>query len=366
MSERTITALSLCASAGVGETYLDKLNINVVVANELKSERAAIYSRCYPSCKMIVGSIQDEAIKSEIIKEAKDRSVELIFMTLPCQGFSVAGKKDSKDPRNSLFLDAFQIAQEVQPQYILLENVPQFKEAHHVLDNGVKRKIKDSIAEMMPDYTMRMDVLNAAHYDTPQCRRRCFLLMSHKNVPVWTFPGIVTPAPITIRDAIGHLPSLESGETAEPAYKYHTAPRHNERHILWMKHTPSGKSAFENEEHFPQRGNGERIKAFKTAYKRMDPDKACPTITMSSRTISSQNNTHYGRRREDGTYSDARALTLLELILLTGLPSNWPVPTFCSQRCARDILGECVPPKLMYHICKNNPLIPEETRNGIN
>ena len=87
---------------------------------------------------------------------------------------------------------------------------------------------------------------------------------------------------------------------------------------------------------------------------------------MSSRTISSQNNTHYGRKKEDGTYSDARALTLLELMLLTGLPSNWPVPTYCSQRCSRDILGECVPPKLMYHICKNNPLVPEEVRSGIN
>ena len=83
MSDRVITALSLCASAGVGETYLDQLNIKVVVANELQSERAAIYSRCYPSCKMIVGSMQDEAIKREIIKEAKDRSVERILMTLP-------------------------------------------------------------------------------------------------------------------------------------------------------------------------------------------------------------------------------------------------------------------------------------------
>ena len=122
---KSIKALSLCSSAGVGETYLEQLNIQVVVANELIKDRAKVYTRCYPSCNMIVGSMQETSIKQQIIQTARDESVELILMTLPCQGFSKAGKMNISDIRNTLFIDAFDIAKELQPKYFVMENVPE-------------------------------------------------------------------------------------------------------------------------------------------------------------------------------------------------------------------------------------------------
>ena len=80
---------------------------------------------------------------------------------------------------------------------------------------------------------------------------------------------------------------------------------------------------------------------------------------MANKSVSSHSNVHFGRLKQDGTYSDARALTVCELMILTGLPYNWMVPEYYSDKCVRDILGECVPPYLLYHICKTNPLVQD-------
>ncbi|MES1193670.1 MAG: DNA cytosine methyltransferase, partial [Solirubrobacterales bacterium] len=42
----------------------------------------------------------------------------------PCQGYSVAGKQDVMDPRNSLVFDFMRIVCEARPQTFVLENVP--------------------------------------------------------------------------------------------------------------------------------------------------------------------------------------------------------------------------------------------------
>ena len=59
---------------------------------------------------------------------------------------------------------------------------------------------------------------------------------------------------ITLREAIGDLPSLEAGETSD--IKWHNALKHNERQVEALRHTPEGKSAMKNEIYYPtpQRG----------------------------------------------------------------------------------------------------------------
>lgn len=51
----------------------------------------------------------------------------------------------------------------------------------------------------------------------------------------------------TVRDAIGDLPSLEAGEKSE--IPWHYARKHDPRHVLWMKHTRTGTSAFSNKKY---------------------------------------------------------------------------------------------------------------------
>ena len=167
-----------------------------------------------------------------------------------------------------------------------------------------------------------------------------------KNEFKWDNPKIQEI--ITMEDAIGHLPTLESGEKSN--IKNHYSRTHTEAHIKIMKHTSTGKSAFQNEIHYPKKANGEKIKAFRNTYKRQSWDKPASTITTSNGSISSQNSVHPGRLQKDGTYSDARVLTIRELFILSSLNPDLDVPTFTSDIQIRNIIGEAVPPKLIHEI----------------
>lgn len=343
-----MNGLSLFANVGIAETYLYKNNIDIKVANELINKRGLIYNHNHPNTEMIVGDISDSIIFEQVMQSAKIHNCEFILATPPCQGMSSVGPRKKHDNRNQLITYVIKAIDILNPKYILIENVVQIEKTTIIIE-GKKYKIIDYIKKHLKNYKVHYKALNTEDYKTPQTRKRMIFLISRKDVPEWSFKNLRKSELITVRDTISHLPSLEAGESS--SIKYHKALIHNPNHILWMKHTPSGKTAIDNEIHFPQK-DGRKIKAYRTSYKRMSWDKPAPTITTVSGAISSQNNVHPGHLLPDGTYSDARALSILELILLTGLPKKWSVPEWASDSVIRDVIGEAVPPMLIYELTK--------------
>lgn len=344
-----IKGTSLFSNIGIAETYLERNGIDIVVANEIIPERARFYKFLYTKTDVITGDITKDEIFNEVIKKSLDNKIEFLLATPPCQGMSVAGKMDENDPRNSLIIKVVEFIEIVKPKNVIIENVPTMLKTS-ILVNGEKIKIVDYINSKLSDkYTISFNVLNAADYGTPQDRKRTIVLLS--RIGKWQLPE--KQKQITVEEAIGYLPSLESGQKSN--IKYHFGAKHNDRHILWMKHTPTGCTAFDNEVYYPQKEDGTRIKGFSTTYKRMSWNKPAPTITMCNGGISSQNNVHPGRKLADGTYSDARVLSLKELMILTGLPDDWEVPEWASENLIRKVIGEGVPPKLIEAIIKNMP-----------
>ena len=120
-----------------------------------------------------------------------------------------------------------------------------------------------------------------------------------------------------------------------------------------MRNTKTGRSAFENEIYYPKKNNGERIKGYNTTYKRMEWDKPAPTITMANGVLSSQCNVHPGRLLKDGTYSDARVLTVYEVMKLFTIPDDWKIPEWANENFVRKVIGEAIPPLLIEKIIRN-------------
>ena len=324
----------------------------------------------YPNVDMINGDITDDEIYNEILSKSKKNKINFIMATPPCQGMSKAGRMKVDDARNKLFLYILKLIKELKPKYVLIENVSEFLKFNYINPKNEKEeKILNKIKiDTEYNYKLNYKVLDAKDYDVPQTRKRAIVLLSRKDQDEWYIPESITKKEnyITVGDTIKYLPSLESGDkiTDENYHsnirKWHFAKKHNEDHILWMKHTPTGKSAFDNETHYPKTidkktGEIRRIKGFKTTYKRMDWDKPAPTITMSSGSISSQNNVHPGNKMNDNTYSDARVLTVFELILLTSLPEDIILPENVNEKLLRDLFGECVPSKFMFNLIKSIP-----------
>ena len=336
--------LSLFANVGIAETYLKEMGYPIVLANELLEERVKFYEHLHGH-EAIVGSITEPSVYDEIISKSKINGVNFILATPPCQGMSTAGHMKADDPRNTLIIKAMDAFKDLLPEFMLIENVPQMFKTSILVDDKVIN-IKDylqSIADQY-GYKIKFDIFDAADYGTPQNRKRSFTRI-YKDSYDWKDP--VTQKWITVKEAIGDLPSLESEEKSQILWHY--SPKHNANHIVWMKNTPTGKSAFENPIHYPQK-DGRKIKGFLNTYKRISWDKPAPTITMANGSISSQENVHPGRKLSDGTYSDARVLTLLEIFRLTGLPDNWSPPSWAKDNLIRHVIGEAIPPRLVKNI----------------
>lgn len=360
--------LSLFANIGVGNWLVKDKDIEIVIANELEQKRCEVYEKIYPKTKVICGDITNVEIAKNIIDKSKKQGVEIIFATPPCQGFStlnvrgkenVHGKEKEIDSRNSLVFDFCKIVNQVNPKYVMLENVPQMVSG---VING--QKIVDILLKKLKNYTFENGVLDAARFNTPQTRKRAIFLFTRNGEEKWKLPK-GNDNQITLREAIGDFPSLEANEKSD-IHPWHYAQKHSKSHIKWMKHTPTGKSAFDNKEYFPQvkdkkTGEIRPIKGFSNTYKRMDWDKPAPTLIKGASMLSSSNTVHPGNPLKDkngkntGCYSDARTLTIYEAMTIMGLPKDFPLPIDVGYRNAMCYLGEGICPKLVSALIDSLP-----------
>ncbi len=377
-----IKGLSLFANVGIAETYLEDIGIDIVLANELEQQRAAFYKHLYPNAKVICGDITNPKIKNEIIESAKQKGIDLIMATPPCQGMSTAGKKEKGDIRNLLIDYAIDIVLELKPKFVFFENVPE-QLTTKININGEEILIPDYIKQKLAlHYNInKSHLINAADYGVPQLRERAIFLMTRKDIDKkWEFPK-PDKKQVTLKDAIGDLPTLDPfvtdisqkerdslfpeyelrKQTGEKISKWFYPPKHVYRQVFSMMHTPSGKTAFDNIDIFkPHKKDGSLTKGFKNTYKRQEWDKPAFTVTMYNRTIGSQNNVHPGRKiGKDKSgydiYSDARVLTIYELLIIFSLPKDWNIPDWASDHLVRQVIGEGIPPlmvkKIMQEIC---------------
>jgi DNA (cytosine-5)-methyltransferase 1 len=339
--------MSLFASGGIGETYLEEIGIHTTVANELLKDRAEIYHYRYHNTNIISGDIKEN--KEKLIEEGKRTNVELLIATPPCQGMSGLGKKDYKgDERNYLIFDVFDIIDALDFKYVFIENVPKFLKMYYLNNKNEEVTIEELLNEKYGDkYNIVCGVYNAEDYDVPQHRPRAIIRMYKKDLE-WNDPP-KSKHKITLREAIGHLPSIEAGEKS--GIKWHDGYPANAYNIEMMKHTPSGCSARDNDVWFPKKKDGTPMKGFHSTYKRLSWDKPCPTRTMRSCDMGGTNNVHPGRpyvdeKTGETLYSDARTLSLLELLIVSSLPENIDLPENLSERKIRELIGEGVPPKM--------------------
>ena len=361
--------LSLFANIGVAEAYLRDLGIEVAVANELIERRAKLYSKIYPETEMISGDITDAEIFNHVLETAKNKKVECIMPTPPCQGMSTAGQQEQDDERNRLIIPVINAVNILKPNYVFIENVPNFLNTT-IQINGTNILIPDYInAELGPKYEIHSYTINTKNYSVPQVRERAIFLITKKGLSnIWLLPEPDEKI-ITMRDAIGNIPSIdpyikdiskEEMQEMVPEYEakrkraleisiWNIPPHHIKRQVVSMMHTPTGKTAFDNKKFFPIKENGIPVKGYRNTYKRQNWDTPAYTVTMDNRKISSQNNVHPGRylgkdQNGDDLYSDARTLTLYELMLIMSLPADWPVPEKTSEAFLRRIIGEGIPP----------------------
>lgn len=118
----------------------------------------------------------------------------------PCQGFSTAGKREVRDPRNDLFTHFARLITELQPKVFVMENV----------SGMVKGVMKGRFIEIISvlksaNYNVKCKLMNSKYYEVPQSRGRLIFIGTRKDLN--KDPQFPNPSKklVTVRAAIGNM-----------------------------------------------------------------------------------------------------------------------------------------------------------------
>lgn len=108
-------------------------------------------------------------------------NIDIIVGGPPCQGFSMAGRRDKNDPKNSLFMEFYKYLMYFNPKGFIMENVIGLL-SMKTKDNT---KVIDIIMEKLNEnYNCCINKLYASDFGVPQNRRRVIIVGIRKDLNI--------------------------------------------------------------------------------------------------------------------------------------------------------------------------------------
>lgn len=212
-----------CGGFSYGFEWTEKFT--TVAGVDIKKEALNTFRYNHPNALAFNQSVNDLDISKFVDQiKAKAGELDVLIGGPPCQGFSQMRRgtteennnklkgydKFANDPRNSLIMKFLEIANDLHPKVIVIENVKQVK--NHVLNGesgGFIRAIQDTLGSK--GYEIDYAILNSADYGVPQTRERMFVIASRIGkitLPEGSHSRIECDEKqkwVTVQEAIGDL-----------------------------------------------------------------------------------------------------------------------------------------------------------------
>ena len=372
--------IDLFAGAGGLSEGLSDAGFHSLFASEIVPVYAQTYKRNHSNAKVVTEDIRKldaDSVREELMLERGE--LDLIAGGPPCQGFSInAPVRSTSDSRNHLFREYLRFVDAFAPRSILIENVPGLVS----FENGATlHAILDALAEL--GYGADVRILCAPFYGVPQMRWRTIILGTRgRKLPPEAYPEPIYHAPIranftstfdgrsivkepspeananyvTVREAIGDLPVLQSGETGEAVKQYRCDP-----FCQYQERARRGSiGVFNHEAPKLSKINLERMKFIKPGGNWTDiPETLLPKGMQRAR--KSDHTKRYGRLEPDGLastiltkcdphwgafihYEQDRSLTVREAARIQSFPDHFVFSGNTAEQFAQ--VGNAVPPLL--------------------
>lgn len=133
--------------------------------------------------------VQSHDIESVLISYRDEISklrgkVDLIAGGPPCQGFSPAGKRNPKDPRNKMASHYISMVRLLKPSYLLMENVKGFNAPFYASGSSKESIPYSEVVKKRLEregYKVSFKVIGSVEWGVPQLRPRFILIAKRKD-----------------------------------------------------------------------------------------------------------------------------------------------------------------------------------------
>jgi len=315
-SSTKLNVLDLFCGCGGMCKGLEDAGLNIMAGIDIWDKAIASYKKNFNHLAICADLTKLSPSQLESVYNIKKNMVDIVVGGPPCQGFSMAGKRDVKDPRNSLFMEFVKYLNYFEPRAFIMENVMGILS----MKNSKDEKVIDIImSELSKNYNCVVCKLYASDFEVPQNRRRVIIIGIRKDL------NIIPTEPVTIlskkmRKPVSNI--LLKREDVEQ--KYYLSEKAMEG--IRRKKEKSKK-----------KGNG-----FGAQYLKMDK----PSYTISAR---------YWKDGYDALvkYSDTeiRRLTVLELKRIQSFPDDFVLEGSNKEKVMQ--IGNAVASRFAYHLGKH-------------
>ncbi|EHK9656817.1 DNA (cytosine-5-)-methyltransferase, partial [Enterococcus faecalis] len=164
-------SLDLFSGAGGMTNGFKQADYYSVLMNDI-DEAALITAKVnYPQSTAFLGDLTIKANRNYIINFAINNNVDIINGGPPCQGFSMAGFRNSNDPRSKLIYDYVAVLKEVKPKVFVFENV------QGLLSHNKGKTFKNLLQLFLEvGYVVEARLMDFSDYGVPQKRKRVIII----------------------------------------------------------------------------------------------------------------------------------------------------------------------------------------------
>ena len=140
-------------------------------------------------------------------------SVDVIVGGPPCQSFSIAGRRDKDDPRNTLFMEFVKYLNYFHPRAFVMENVIGILSKKTATGENV---IDIIMSHLNNDYHCIITKLYASDFEVPQNRRRVIIFGIRKDIGVFPVEPKPVISSVSNRIPVGRI--LEPRDTIDESH----------------------------------------------------------------------------------------------------------------------------------------------------
>ena len=182
---------------------------------------------------LLVDEVRVLLEQTEFLQALADQDIDLVAGGPPCQGFSMAGRRNPEDIRNQLPWQFLDVVAAVRPKAVIIENVVGIGQ-DFVKGGGAEApfaQLRLALEATEPGYVAQPMRVNAMHYGVPEHRPRMLLVALRSDLAkkhglenglgLWKSDSCETPllapepttrTPLTVQHALWDLVDADDGQ----------------------------------------------------------------------------------------------------------------------------------------------------------